>query len=150
MNKKGFTLVELLAVIVLLGLVLVITMTNGFGIFNKAKSGINQIEENNLIEAAKVFLVEVDNGFVNHPTSCNVFEKKYSNGNIVSSGNCTIDVSYIIENYMDKTPENCNKENNKVFKIKIQKIYNDTTGEDLKETNYIVEKTSETDIICSN
>jgi len=64
MNKKGFTLVELLAVIVLLGLILVITMTNGFGIFNKAKSGINQIEENNLIEAAKVFLVDVDNGFV--------------------------------------------------------------------------------------
>ena len=64
MNKNGFTLVELLAVIVLLGLVLVITMTNGFGIFNKAKGGINQIEENNLIEAAKVFLVDVDNKFV--------------------------------------------------------------------------------------
>ena len=95
MNKKGFTLVELLATIVVLGLVLVITMTNGFGIFNKAKGSINQIEEDNLIEAAKVFLVDVENDFVTtYPTGCD------NRDNFLNGSSCNVKVSYIINKYM--------------------------------------------------
>lgn len=64
MKRKGFTLVELLAVIVLLGLVIVIVASNGFGIFNKAKKGIDKIEEDSLLESARTFLVDVENDFV--------------------------------------------------------------------------------------
>ena len=135
MNKKGFTLVELLAVIVLLGLILVITMTNGFGIFNKAKSGINQIEEDNLIEAAKVFLVDVDNEFVtNWPTGC-------TSKDMFLSG-CNVEVDYIINNYMDKIPESC--DTSKFLKLSIEYIYDNGV---LKETNYNVEKD---EVICLN
>ena len=138
MNKKGFTLVELLAVIVVLGLLLVITMTNGFGIFNKAKSGINQIEENNLIEAAKVFLVDVDNDFLKsneYPTGC-------VRNDFLNPNTCNVSVSYILNEYMDKTPEGCDP--NKSLTLSIEYVY-DSNG-NLKDTNYNVNKS---EIICT-
>lgn len=138
MNKKGFTLVELLAVIVVLGLLLVITMTNGFGIFNKAKSGINQIEENNLIEAAKVFLVDVDNDFLKsneYPTGC-------VRNDFLNPNTCNVSVSYILNKYMDKTPEGCDP--NKSLTLSIEYVY-DSNG-NLKDTNYNVNKS---EIICT-
>ena len=36
-SKKGFTLVELLAVIVILGIIITITATKGFGAFDNTK-----------------------------------------------------------------------------------------------------------------
>lgn len=139
MKNKGFTLVELLAVIVLLGLVLVITMTNGFGLFNKAKGGINQIEEDNLIEAAKVFLVDVDNDFVSAwPTGCS------SKSDFTAISGCNVKVSYIIENYMDKIPQSC--DDSKILTLKI--VEDSTTG----IVDYVVEKQISggvEEIICS-
>ena len=38
MNKKGFTLVELMGVIAVMAVLIVVVATNGFGVFNKAKS----------------------------------------------------------------------------------------------------------------
>ena len=59
MNKKGFTLVEILAVIVILSLVIITITTNGFGVFNKAKDKI--IEENykTIKEASNLLMIEV-------------------------------------------------------------------------------------------
>ena len=37
MNKKGFTLVEIIMVMAALGVIIVIFSTNGFGAFNKTK-----------------------------------------------------------------------------------------------------------------
>ena len=37
MNKKGFTLVELLAVIAILALIVIIALPNVFSMFNEAK-----------------------------------------------------------------------------------------------------------------
>jgi len=132
MNKNGFTLVELLAVIVLLGLILVITMTNGFGLFNKAKGGINQIEEDNLIEAAKVFLVDVDNDFFDDYTETCQRNEFYTNIG------CKVEVSYIIENYMDKVPQSCDDGKDLTLKI----IKDTTTG----IVDYVVEKD---EVICT-
>ena len=135
MNKKGFTLVELLVVIAILGLLLIITMTNGFGIFNKAKSGINKIEEDNLIEAAKVFLVDVDNEFVsNWPNAFCNDRDDYLSG-------CTVEVDYIINNYMNKATDSCD-----VTRELNLKIVEDASSGSI---DYIVEKVG-SDPICVN
>lgn len=60
MNKKGFTLVEILAVIVVLGLIIVITATKGFGAFDNAKNKITEENKKAIIEGAKLFLVDLE------------------------------------------------------------------------------------------
>lgn len=72
MNKKGFTLVELLAVIVILGLVITIVGTKGFGAFDNTKKAITSQNINAIKESAKVYLTDViycdddiDTDFVN-------------------------------------------------------------------------------------
>lgn len=59
MNKKGFTLVEILAVIVVLSLVITITATKGFGVFDNTKKAITEQNKKAIEEGAKVFLTEV-------------------------------------------------------------------------------------------
>lgn len=59
MNKKGFTLVELLAVIVILGLVMTIVGTKGFGAFDNTKKAITRQNESAIKEAANVLMTEV-------------------------------------------------------------------------------------------
>lgn len=61
LNNKGFTLVELLSVIVLLGLILVIVGTKGLGVFDNAKVAIDNQNKEAIIEGAKVLLVEIEN-----------------------------------------------------------------------------------------
>ena len=61
MNKKGFTLVELLAVIVILSLVITITATKGFGAFDNTKKAITKENLNAIKEAANVLAVQIDN-----------------------------------------------------------------------------------------
>lgn len=59
MNKKGFTLVELLAVVVVLGLIITITATKGFGAFDKVKGKINEENIKAIEESAKALMIEV-------------------------------------------------------------------------------------------
>ena len=61
MNKKGFTLVEILAVIVVLSLVITITATKGFGAFDNTKKAITEQNKKAIEEGAKVFLTEIEN-----------------------------------------------------------------------------------------
>ena len=61
MNKKGFTLVEILAVIVILSLIITITATKGFGAFDNTKNKITEQNKKAIEEAAKLFLTDVDN-----------------------------------------------------------------------------------------
>ena len=51
-NKKGFTLVELLAVIVVLAIILLIASNNVFGQINKARKNALSIEGTYLVDAA--------------------------------------------------------------------------------------------------
>ena len=51
-KNKGFTLVELLAVIVLLGVLVTLVITQGTDIFHATKNQISKINEKNLKEAA--------------------------------------------------------------------------------------------------
>ena len=60
MNKKGFTLVEILAVIVLLGLIMTIVGTKGFGAFDNTKKKINEQNIKAIEEAGRIYMVEVE------------------------------------------------------------------------------------------
>jgi len=59
MNKKGFTLVELLAVIAILAILVIIAMPNVMGMFNQAKSSSFQTEVQSIMDAASTkFMTE--------------------------------------------------------------------------------------------
>ena len=59
LDKKGFSLVELIGVIALLGLIIVIATTSGLGAFNNAKDRLKEEDEKTIVEAAKVLMTEI-------------------------------------------------------------------------------------------
>jgi len=56
MNKKGFTLVELLAVIAILGVIVIIAVPNVVKLFNKGTDDSMTIVENNTLDAANLLI----------------------------------------------------------------------------------------------
>lgn len=60
LSRKGFTLVELLAVIVVLTLVIVIVATKGFGAFDNAKDKIDKMNENAIVEATEIIKLDIE------------------------------------------------------------------------------------------
>ena len=79
MNKKGFTLVEILAVIVVLSLVITITATKGFGAFDNTKKAITEQNKKAIEEGAKVLLTEIENcddDLEDYKELCEVFSIK--------------------------------------------------------------------------
>ena len=56
--KKGFTLVELLAVLIILGLILTITYYSVSSILDSSRNSLSDTQESALIEAAKVYYLE--------------------------------------------------------------------------------------------
>lgn len=61
MNKKGFTLVEILAVIVILGLLMVIVATKGFGAFNSTKNEIAELNNKAIEEGLELLKIDIEN-----------------------------------------------------------------------------------------
>ena len=60
-NKKGFTLVELLAIIIILGLVVLIAIPEIMNAFNSAKNKISDIEKKHLIDSSEEAVLEIIN-----------------------------------------------------------------------------------------
>ena len=56
--KKGFTLVELLAVILVLGIILTITIYSVNSILNDSEESLSEVQENTIIESAKVYYLK--------------------------------------------------------------------------------------------
>jgi len=114
MNKKGFTLVELLAIIVILSLIITIVATNGFGAFNNTKNKINETAKNEIKEGVNVFLTDIEHcdeklnqdildkfsindDEVPHNGRCDDLQEK-ARGDIETSNNCLeFNLSDIIE-----------------------------------------------------
>ena len=58
MNKKGFTLVELLAVIAILAILVIIALPNVLGMFNNAKKSTFNTETQNIFKQAQTDFVQ--------------------------------------------------------------------------------------------
>lgn len=96
MNKKGFTMVELIAVISILGLVMTIVATNGFGILETSKKRIKEDAIKEVAEGAKVFLTDVEycDEEINNDVltkfglaNCNTLQSE-AVGNVTTEGDC--------------------------------------------------------------
>ena len=59
MNKKGFTLVEILAVLVILSLLLILTIPSIKNALTNRKNKINEINKKQIEDAAKIIVDEV-------------------------------------------------------------------------------------------
>lgn len=81
MDKKGFTLVELLAVIIVLSLVAVIAILSVSNTLKKSKNRLREVQINTIIEQAKKYVNETPEAF-----------DKFIEGSIC------VDVSTLIEN----------------------------------------------------
>ena len=68
MNKKGFTLVELIAVIVVIALIATITFQLVNNRIKSSKEKLKEVQQNNIIEATKKYMLEnsnLDNDHIN-------------------------------------------------------------------------------------
>lgn len=80
MNKKGFTLVELLGVIILIGIVCVIAVPNLLGYLNTAKKESKNTLMKSIKTAAQTYYEECENGDLGEIVSTN--KEKYGECNI--------------------------------------------------------------------
>ena len=67
MNKKAFTLIELIGVIVILGLLLIVTFTSVLSSLNKGKLSISASTKQLLISNAKSYVTDNLNNFITRP-----------------------------------------------------------------------------------
>ena len=58
MNKKGFTLVEVLAVVVVLAIIMIIAVPNILDSLNSAKNKISDIERSHIVDASETLMLE--------------------------------------------------------------------------------------------
>ena len=84
-DKNGFTLMELLAVIVILGLIIIIAVPSVMNIMKTAKDKLSDYDKEALIDAAKFYITDVDNSKksieINNITYSGYEFKKYMNEN---------------------------------------------------------------------
>ena len=73
MNNKGFTLMEMLATVVIVGILLSITTISIVGYINDSREKARQVEESNIISAAQTYLKE-KGGWGNDDTACVTIE----------------------------------------------------------------------------
>lgn len=81
LNKKGFTLVELLAMLVVLAILMAITVPNISGILGKSKTDIIKEDVTKIVDTAKIKIAS-DNSIINPAKNkCLVFTLEYLNDN---------------------------------------------------------------------
>ena len=88
MNKKGFTLVEVLAVLVILSLLLILTIPSIRDALTNGKNKINDINKKQIEDAAKIIvdeviycnMTEIAKKALGDETSCNIAKTKLING----------------------------------------------------------------------
>lgn len=88
MNKKGFTLVEVLAVLVILSLLLILTIPSIRDALTNGKNKINEINKKQIEDAAKIIvdeviycnMTEIAKKALGDETSCSIAKTKLING----------------------------------------------------------------------
>ena len=109
MNKRGFTLVELLAVISILALLLVITVPAVMNSRNNAIKGISKEEENSIKEAGKLVGIDLDD-YTSEIYNCK--EGSWIESNCTLADGNWIEAKITIDelekyNYFDDTQNHC-------------------------------------------
>ena len=75
MNKKGFTLVELLAVIVILAIIITIAVPSTIAVSNKIKKKMYNTKVDMIMDAAKMYGQDNSSKVNSDENSCNVLVK---------------------------------------------------------------------------
>lgn len=96
MKKNGFTLVEVLAVISILGVVMVFVVPNLISAFYKSRDILSDYEKNTIIDAGKMYIEDIDAGLKTYNGYSGYDFKKYAveNSGIVVSLTTLIDEGY--------------------------------------------------------
>ena len=83
-NKNGFTLVELLAVIVVLAIIITIAVPSAISISNKIKAKMEDTKRQMIVDAAKLYGQENPSSVVNSIDNCS--NSKITVGTLVNDG----------------------------------------------------------------
>lgn len=110
-NDKGFTLVEILAVITILSLLMVFVVPNFLNLLNKSKASTIDIQKQMIISAARLY-VEDCNNLQNKNVTCNF---------TVTDGKTIIDLNDLISNGYINEVKNKDKTCNATITVKNEK-----------------------------
>ena len=99
MNKKGFTLVEILAVLVILSLLLILTIPSIKNALTNGKNKITEINKKQIEDAAKIIvdeviycnMTEITKKALGDETSCSIAKTKLINGVNIDLKNLELD-----------------------------------------------------------
>lgn len=83
MNKKGFTLIEVLAMLVVLGILMAVSIPNITGIVNQHKNNVIKSDVNKMVDATKIKMATDEDVSKHKPEvgDCIVLSLKYLNYN---------------------------------------------------------------------
>ncbi len=166
MKNKGFTLVEVLAVISIIGVLMVVFVPSLLSPFYKAKNKISDMERNQIIDAGKLYLVDLDNSVIPYvyeeEEDIEINGKTYHKGDemtgydlrtyIITNDGIKVDIKALVKNgYYDKTcnyetnPQKCKVKDKCILKVKIN-------GEKVQDGKYYVSNGYESEIMegCTN
>ena len=103
MNKKGFTLVELLAVIAILGIIVLITVISVNSTLKETKQSLSQTQIKNIEEAAKTYYI---NEQISNNNACisisTLIDSGYLNRNVIDPKNKEQITGYVKVSYDSK------------------------------------------------
>lgn len=99
MKKNGFTLVELLAVISILGVIMIITIPGMLNLLGKSRHALSDLEKKNIKEAGTYYITDIDESITNYNGLSGYDFKKY----IASNEYIKVSLKTLIElGYYDK------------------------------------------------
>lgn len=159
MKNDGFTLVEILAVIVILGIVIALTLPTALDTFYKSRRMLDEYERNSIIDAGKLYITDLDEGNIEFeiPEDYDVNGKHYNNGDkitgydlrvyLINTGGINVDIKELVSrgyydkecNY-EKKPKACKVQGACVVKVSIE-------GKKVQDGRYWVSNAYQAEIV---
>ncbi len=144
LNNKGFTLVEVLAIVVILGIIGGIAITSVLSSINKSKDASYKLMINNIVTASGTLYEEVE---FNNDNDSKIFQYNINgieNDKKISIIDKTINTNLqtLVSNGFLNGTINCDEENNCKYENNNNKkvIINPKTDEDLGDCKIIIRK----------
>lgn len=157
MNKKGFTLVELLSVVVILGVLIVLIVPFTKGSFYKMKGSIEKVNRDNLIEGAKTLGTDI--------YICDICHEQYDlSGNVIVSCDGYKDILQEVSILTGESNMDCIKAGNLLkngIRVSVQYLKDNDYFSDrannceedgemtIKEQNGNIKVTLDEDVLCN-